>query len=625
MFKQGKFVISEPELQECDIVMEGGITSGVVYPRFIAGMAQRFRLRSIGGASVGAVAAVAAAASEYRRATSSNRRDISGFVDLGKVPNWLSSPGPDGKSHLFSLFQPCSALRRHFAVLQAALNRDKAARISMLLMATLYRFPPGIFIALAIVAGLADWRSLVNVPRNTDGLAPWLGAWACVLLALAGLAILLCILHFGWTALRGLRANRLGICSGMSVPGNSGPALTEWLHGLVQASAGLPSNRPLTFRDLAGVSPPIELAFMTTGLSELRAHRFPSASKGLLFRRSELLPLFPQEVVDALVAHAYLQHSATSAAKLRLYDAGAGTVAQDLYRLPLPEHLPVLFGARVSLSFPLLLQAVPLYRYRYMAGNGVDAGRLDLKRVWLTDGGLTSNFPIHFFDSLLPERPTFGIALDGTLAEGAPPSARVVVARRNGEGLAARYNEVDDSHGRPDFFAFISAIIRTIRCWRDEALRRSPGYRDRIVHVRHTSQEGGLNLNMPEKAIRAMGDSGADAAAMLIRMFGQTDGRANSWLNHRVVRMRSTTAMLQQTLKAVSVQWNRSTHQPSYRQLWSGSVKGMPRAYPLTEQQRNEGIDFWTAVQQAAPAAAADLSGGAPRPRPTLEVTPPQS
>lgn len=47
---------------ECDIVMEGGVTSGVVYPSFVARLATRFTLRSIGGASVGSVAATAAAA-----------------------------------------------------------------------------------------------------------------------------------------------------------------------------------------------------------------------------------------------------------------------------------------------------------------------------------------------------------------------------------------------------------------------------------------------------------------------------------------------------------------------------------------------------------------------------------
>ena len=47
--------------------MKGGITSGVVYPGAITRIAKDFRFRNLGGASAGAIAAVAAAACEYRR------------------------------------------------------------------------------------------------------------------------------------------------------------------------------------------------------------------------------------------------------------------------------------------------------------------------------------------------------------------------------------------------------------------------------------------------------------------------------------------------------------------------------------------------------------------------------
>ena len=47
---------------ECDLVMRGGITSGIVYPRAIAKLAESYRFRSIGGTSAGAIAAAATAA-----------------------------------------------------------------------------------------------------------------------------------------------------------------------------------------------------------------------------------------------------------------------------------------------------------------------------------------------------------------------------------------------------------------------------------------------------------------------------------------------------------------------------------------------------------------------------------
>lgn len=65
--------------KECDIVMKGGITSGVVYPYAILELARCYRFRSIGGTSAGAIAAALAAAAEYARTV---RNDPSGFVRL---------------------------------------------------------------------------------------------------------------------------------------------------------------------------------------------------------------------------------------------------------------------------------------------------------------------------------------------------------------------------------------------------------------------------------------------------------------------------------------------------------------------------------------------------------------
>lgn len=55
------------ELRNADIVMKGGITSGVVYPGAVWELAQAFRFRSIGGTSAGAIAAAATAAAEHGR------------------------------------------------------------------------------------------------------------------------------------------------------------------------------------------------------------------------------------------------------------------------------------------------------------------------------------------------------------------------------------------------------------------------------------------------------------------------------------------------------------------------------------------------------------------------------
>lgn len=49
---------------ECDLVMKGGITSGVIYLKLISTLSNTYRFRSIGGTSAGASAAAAAAAAQ---------------------------------------------------------------------------------------------------------------------------------------------------------------------------------------------------------------------------------------------------------------------------------------------------------------------------------------------------------------------------------------------------------------------------------------------------------------------------------------------------------------------------------------------------------------------------------
>ena len=44
-------VLAAPFATECDLVMKGGITSGVVYPLAIVEISRAFRLKCIGGAS----------------------------------------------------------------------------------------------------------------------------------------------------------------------------------------------------------------------------------------------------------------------------------------------------------------------------------------------------------------------------------------------------------------------------------------------------------------------------------------------------------------------------------------------------------------------------------------------
>src|SRR3954470_4357960 len=52
---------------EADMVMKGGITSGVVYPLAVCRLAPSYRFRNLGGSSAGGIAAAVAAAAECNR------------------------------------------------------------------------------------------------------------------------------------------------------------------------------------------------------------------------------------------------------------------------------------------------------------------------------------------------------------------------------------------------------------------------------------------------------------------------------------------------------------------------------------------------------------------------------
>jgi len=116
------FDYSSPR-RSCDVVMKGGITSGVVYPHAVCELARTYRLCSVGGTSAGAIAAAVAGAAELGRGSG-------GFAKLAALPSWISSD-----QHLFELFQPQPRTRRLYRVLTAGLGGGLRAKLRILLAA----------------------------------------------------------------------------------------------------------------------------------------------------------------------------------------------------------------------------------------------------------------------------------------------------------------------------------------------------------------------------------------------------------------------------------------------------------------------------------------------------------
>jgi predicted acylesterase/phospholipase RssA len=107
-------------LPPCDLIMKGGVTSGVVYPKMISRLARDFQFKNIGGTSTGAIAAAACAAAELGRQSGRNPQ---AFTALEQLPEEL---GNDGQ--LLGLFQPAPALRPHFRLALAFIGHRSLRR-----------------------------------------------------------------------------------------------------------------------------------------------------------------------------------------------------------------------------------------------------------------------------------------------------------------------------------------------------------------------------------------------------------------------------------------------------------------------------------------------------------------
>jgi hypothetical protein len=348
-----------------------------------------------------------------------------------------------------------------------------------------------------------------------------------------------------------------GLCVGYEGEGEGDKtALTTWLADQIDALAGKqPGQTPLTFADLAhkkdptGADADVVLKMVTSNLSHGQPYVFPREGDVFLFHEADMARFFPARIVT------YLKEAGSD---------GGLPLPPGYFFLPNGNKLPVIFATRLSLSFPILLCAVRLYTIKPAAFGDYRkqkrAGRSftfdperDFQPNWFSDGGISSNFPIHFFDSWLPSRPTFGINLGDVPAEGKTPDGQIssdqfsampddVDAPAVEPKQAAPTDDVFLPHPReakavPQWHAvkglwgFIMSMFDTASNYRDAMQAMLPSYRERVVQVRLTPNEGGLNLAMAPETIRRIGDKGRQAGEKLAAM----DFRQHQWVRFRVL------------------------------------------------------------------------------------------
>jgi predicted acylesterase/phospholipase RssA len=635
----------------CDLVLTGGVTDGVVYPWAVMELARHYRFRSIGGTSVGALAAALTAAAEYARRYGS----LAGFNEvISKLPEKLGE-SVNGQPRLFTLFQPKKSTRRLFKLFvgffsplkntteieptswfaakfvrpvrtsfsEGGLGKYMVAPLSAYRLFALIGLIVGLSIGTAAVAGFMGWCG------DSGSLGTWIGRGVGVVGAVTTLilvvlfVVVLVVIGVVSDVVRGLVPNGFGICTGGHVDGAPADeqALVEWLHTGIQLAAGKRLDQPLTFKDLwdapggpqgrpmpsalpSRKSRSIDLRMVTTNLTQGRLYGVPleDDTSRLFFRIEELKPFFPREVIQ------HLENHSKSAFGLPGYT--------DHRELP-KGALPVVVAARLSLSFPVLFSAVPLWAIERRPDHPERLGK-----CLFSDGAICSDFPIHLFDAAIPEWPTFGISLES--ADG----PKVWLPEQDPQGLEEVWNP------GVSLTDFASSLLDSATNWNDNASARMPGVRDRVVRLFLGKAQSGLDLRLGASRIMQLSrEYGLPGAAALVRRFiGHTDTEpAEGWREHRWIRFNTLLVALRERVDALEAAAERARYStPLSRQILEATrhrplAGNDPGGGELSNPQAEDLENLLEALEalESGFANAVNRQPYVPKPTPNLRIRPP--
>ena len=597
--------IDAPNDRFCDVVMEGGITSGIIYAAAVVELARHYRFSSIGGSSIGAFAAALAAAAEYRRRHGSG----DGFEKLAKLPEELAKE-EDGRTRLERVFVPQHGTRRLFGIFLATLERSGVlSRVLFGLLAALWQYRwlvAGITLVLAgivLTGPIQTAQQCWGVQAGAQCFWP-LFSWSTALLLTLVVGIFSSlVLGICWDFARGVVRNGFGLCRGWDPQAKpDSQDLASFLHYSIQKVAGRDvRDKPLTFRDLwdapgsadkalgleaHGTARSINLEVYSSNLAHGRPYRFPldeAEDMGrLFFRVDELERYFPKGIVQYLAALSTPYENRSEADPPD--DEGGGYL-----QLPVAD-MPIVVAARLAMSFPLLISAVPLYSVEY------GAQRRRMSKCWMSDGGLCTNFPIHLFDSFLPMWPTFGISLNSRDENNQRP---VRLPAFHTSGRADSWDQGPET--RPwKLFGFLGSLWRTTWRWNDSTMMRMPGVRDRVVRLYLEDGEGGVNIRMPAKRIRDLGTIyGTPAAKAFIERYLSAGSRG--WQEHRWVRLNCLMISLRERILNFSKAAHLDRHATPVHDQLTAALKSAPLGKP-DWRTRN-----WPSEEQLDKAQVAEL------------------
>lgn len=608
---------TERPQKKCDLVMKGGVTSGIVYPKAIAELSKEYTFCNIGGTSAGAIAASVAAAAEYARAGG----DPDAFERVDELPGVLSSFGDGGRhSRLFHLFQPQARFKGLYGIAMASMGRSGMKRYLAIFFAALWAFP-----LLAIAGVLPPLVFLWLAVREQAPLLHWIGLVLAIFWVIFGIVLAVAVGTVRLAA--AIPRSQWGICTGMTEKGMmkkgaAESALVPWLADYLDQVAGKSAGQPLTFGDLK--SRDVALQMISTDLTNGRPYTLPFGEHThFYFKPDELKKFFPNYVVEWMVAHPGERGSR---------DRRRTVASEGLSVMPDAENMPVVVAVRMSLSFPFLFCPVPFYGVDFGFGPKTPAERYIPEPCLFVDGGLTSNFPLTLFDHPLPRWPTFGINLrdknDGRHFRD------IYMACHNSGGLEEWWTRFDERRGLNGLMSYFGLLFDTSRNWRDNLQMSVPGYRDRVVHIGlDPSKEGGLNLDMDAQTIASLVKLGEKAGAAILERYAPpaittTDGSPCEvgLENQKWIRFRSFMALLEESLLSMDKAAEAScAGEATYKDLLA--AHDAP-SYPMTKPQQRFMSEFFAKLRQLAQELEEAQREGhsfqthAPKPEPELKVNP---
>ncbi len=596
--------------------MKGGVASGVVYPKAITELKQAFQFRGIGGTSAGAIAASLAAAAEYRRQTANSGGTddaAKGFELLDGIPEELATL-VKGRTKLSRLFVPQATTARLFN-LGCALAQSRSKWKSLLALldfaAPVLLLVPSLTVLLVVLT--MGWY-------RDERIAVVLSACGALLLGLLltlgmGWRLIKAVRENDYGLCRGFSKGDPGQLVNWlhaSIQKAAGLLETEpltfaHLEGRPELSQAIESTK---IRCVEARSA-IKLRMITTCLSHGRPYTFPHYQNRFYFDPDELRMYFPESVVKWMIRPGGVEALEVQCRAIGFVVAdgkllcpifpdtrgkGSNIDREELsfyslatepksgheslkkiqvssalraiaekktyYKLPTNGLLPILVATRLSLSVPVLFSSVCLYSKDHQRRFVVDGDRLSVaERVHFTDGGVSSNFPIHLFDALLPKHPTLAINLATFPPQARPndtdkvasdsPDYGIGYARENASGASVeRWYRFEPQLGKKNFVGLLGAIFESARNWTDTVQLRLPGFRDRIVDIYLTDEEGGFNLDMDATLIAKIAERGRLAGQNLRDRFQPAESYQyeTNWRNHLWIRYRVAMFLLSRQL-----------------------------------------------------------------------------